>query len=79
MKNNLELLRKKAGLTQSELSSMSGVSLVTYNSLTNEIRNPSMETAYRLSVVLGVNVYAIWPNEFEVAEETITIRRIKGK
>ncbi len=76
MKSNLKEYRKRAGLTIVELAAVSGVNSHTIWVLENE-PNPTLKTAYAIAKVLGLKVEEIWPNEIEIVEETIVVRRIK--
>lgn len=38
----------------------------------------SLLRAYTIAAVLGVAVTDIWPNEVEIVEETVTVRRVKA-
>jgi len=77
MKNNLELLRNKAGLSQKELSCMAGISIAGYSLLKNNNRMPTLVSAYKISTALNVSVYDIWPNEFKAVNEEIIINRVR--
>jgi len=54
--NNLEELRKNAGLTQQELSESAGVSRKSINAIENGIYVPSTVLALKISKTLGVKV-----------------------
>ena len=56
MKNNLELLRTQAGLTQQELADQVNVSRQTIISLENGRYNPSILLAFRLSRIFGQKI-----------------------
>jgi len=40
---------------------------------------PRINTAYKIANILGQTVYSIWPDNYEVIEETITVRTLKHK
>ena len=54
--NNLEKLRKSAGLTQQELSESADVSRKSINAIENGIYVPSTVLALKISRTLGCNV-----------------------
>ena len=54
--NNLEELRKKAGLTQQELSEMAEVSRKSINAIENGIYVPSTVLALKIANTLKCNV-----------------------
>ena len=64
--NNLEELRKQAGLTQQELSEMAGVSRKSINAIENGIYVPSTVLALKISKTLQCKVEDIfqlpWPS-----------------
>ena len=57
--NNLEELRKSAGLTQQELSESAEVSRKSINAIENGIYVPSTVLALKISKTLGCKVEAI--------------------
>ena len=54
--NNLEKLRKKAGLTQQELSESADVSRKSINAIENGIYVPSTVLALKISKTIGCGV-----------------------
>tara|TARA_B100001057_G_scaffold316087_1_gene316230 strand:+ start:1508 stop:1726 length:219 start_codon:yes stop_codon:yes gene_type:complete len=54
--NNLKELRKRAGLTQQELSESAGVSRKSINAIENGIYVPSTVLALKISITLGCKV-----------------------
>jgi len=58
--NNLEELRKQAGLTQQELSEMAGVSRNSINAIENGIYVPSTVLAIKISKTLQCKVEDIF-------------------
>ena len=54
--NNLEKLRKSAGLTQQELSESAGVSRVSINGIENGVYVPSTVLALRIAKTLKCKV-----------------------
>ena len=77
MKNNLKELRQNAGLSLYALGHLCGVSRQRIFQLEASNSNPRLRTAYKIAVILGVDVEKIWPNDTEFEEETITVRRVK--
>lgn len=61
MGNRLQELRWKKGWSQRELANKSNVSKSTIGNIENgKIKNPSIETAYRLSIALQTDVWEIF-------------------
>ena len=58
--NNLEQLRKKAGLTQSDLSESAEVSIKSINAIENGIYVPSTVLALKIARTLGCKVEDIF-------------------
>ena len=54
--NNLEELRKKAGLTQQELSEAAEVSRKSINAIENGVYVPSTVLAFKIAKTLGCKV-----------------------
>ena len=77
MKTKLKELRKQAGLSLEEIAKQCGTSRGHVHCLEGERGNPSLKLAYKIAAFLGVPVQEIWPDETEVIEETIIVRRLK--
>ena len=60
LKNNLEELRRSAGLTQKELSESAGVSRKSINAIENGIYIPSTLLALKIAKTLKCNVEDIF-------------------
>ena len=60
LKNNLEELRRSAGLTQKELSESAGVSRKSINAIENGIFIPSTLLALKIAKTLKCNVEDIF-------------------
>ena len=60
LKNNLEELRRSAGLTQKELSESAGVSRKSINAIENGIYIPSTLLALKIAKTLKCNVEDIY-------------------
>lgn len=56
MKNLLKEKRKKAGLSQYQLSRLAGISQATISHIERGMFIPTIDTAYRVAAVLGVRV-----------------------
>jgi len=54
--NNLEVIRRQAGLTQAELSKFAGVSRKSINAIENGMYVPSTVLAWKSSETLGCSV-----------------------
>lgn len=79
MKNNLKQARQDAGLTLQSLGDACGLSKSHLHDLEKETGSaPTLPTAYAIACVLGKSVYDIWPDETQVVEETIVVRRVVG-
>lgn len=76
MENNLKALRKEHRLTLQQLGDLTGIVKSYVHDLQKSNNNPSLEIAYKISNVLGVTVYDIWPDTTKTVEETITVRRL---
>jgi len=76
--NNLKTLRTAKNLSLQELGDMCGRSKAQMHELEKEFANPTLKTAYAISKVLDVAVTDIWPNNVEIVEETIIVRRIRS-
>lgn len=55
--------RKKAGMTQKELAKKLGIAYQTLAQWENNLRNPKMETLYRIAAALGVDWTELVPEE----------------
>lgn len=79
MNSNLKQFRRDAGLTLQGLGDMCGLSKSHLHDLEKEAGSqPKITTAYAIACVLGKSVYDIWPDETEVVEKTIVVRRVVG-
>lgn len=79
--SNLRKIRNERGYTLQKLGDLCGVAKPSLWSIENKHSNPTLRTAYRISTVLGVTVYDIWPNETTVEEiknTTIDIKVVGG-
>ena len=63
MKNLLKEKRKKAGLSQYQLSRLAGISQATISHIERGKFVPTVDTAYRVAAVLGVRVDEIFVPE----------------
>lgn len=63
MKNQLKEKRKKAGLSQYQLSRLAGISQATISHIERDMFVPTIDTAYRVAAVLGVRVDDIFVPE----------------
>lgn len=80
MVNELEKLRTKAGLTQSELARQSKVSQRTISAIeTKRIKQMTYETALKLGKVLGVRPETFFKEVVEVEKPKSTLDRLKSK
>ena len=60
LSNNLEKLRKSAGLTQQELSESAGVSRVSINGIENGVYVPSTVLALKIAKTLNCTVEEVF-------------------
>lgn len=67
MKNRVKELRKKYGLTQTQLAKITGVSKQTIISIENDRYNPSIFLAYKIAKTFGLTIEEvfIFNDEFE--------------
>ena len=80
MRNNLKTLRTQAGFSLEELGKLcGGKGRGQIHQLEKHSANPQLLTAYVIARVLNVDVTDIWPNDIEIVEETMTVRRLKEK
>jgi putative transcriptional regulator len=75
--NNLKSIRKAARLSLQELADRCGTSKGHMHCIESDKGNPSLKLAYRIAAILGKQVQEIWPDDNEVIEEIITVRRLK--
>ena len=68
MDNHLRALRAKAQWTQADLALRLGVSRQAVNALETGKHDPSLDLAYRISVVFGLPVEAIFANPYRSGE-----------
>ena len=69
MKNRLEELRKKTGITQEELADKLEVSRQTINSLESGRYNPSIQLAFRLAKFFGITIEELFIYEENNTDE----------
>lgn len=69
MKNRLEELRKKNGISQEELASALEVSRQTISSLENGRYNPSILLAFRIAGYFGMSIEDIFIYEEDKSDE----------
>ena len=62
MRNTLRDLRTSRGWTQEQLGQALGVSRQAVNALETEKHDPSLDLAYRIAIVFGQPVEAIFEN-----------------
>lgn len=77
MRNNIKKYREQSNLTFQELADMYGGTKSHIWALEKGTSSPTLPTAYAMAKVLNVTVYDLWPDETEIIEETIIVRRIK--
>ena len=61
--NEIQIYRKKKGLTQYELSKLMGLSAATISYYERGIKQPSLNNALKLSVVLDTSIEKLFPLE----------------
>ncbi len=62
MKNKLRVLRTEAGWTQAELAARLGVSRQAVNAVETEKHDPSLDLAFRISVLFKRRVEDVFEN-----------------
>lgn len=65
MKSRLKEAIKERGITQKFIYDKVGINKSTMTELVNGKRDPSLQTAYRISKVLGVKIEDIWYEDDE--------------
>lgn len=60
MKNRLKVLRAENGYTQEDLADIIGVSRQTINAIEKEKFDPSLPTAFRISILFKMPIEAIF-------------------
>lgn len=70
IKNNIRILRKKAGLTQEQLAEKVGISQVHLGRLENNARSMDLEQVEKIANALGVKPLDILPKEWQPEEIT---------
>jgi len=60
--NKIREIMKKRGLTQEELSEMTGIDQSTLSKIINEKKTITLATAQRISSALGFSIESIWPS-----------------
>ena len=68
MRNRLRVLRAEANLSQGELARILGVSRQTINAVETDKYDPSLPLALRMAKTFGVNVDAIFLDDWTPAE-----------
>ncbi len=78
MKNNLRDIRTKEDMTMAALAESLGTNISLIQTLEKQKSPaPRLDMAYAIAAVLNSEISEIWPDETEVIERTITIRRVK--
>jgi putative transcriptional regulator len=60
MKNRLKVLRAEKNLTQEELADIIGVSRQTINAIEKEKFDPSLPTAFRISILFNLKIEEVF-------------------
>jgi putative transcriptional regulator len=63
MKNRLKVLRAEKNLTQEELADIIGVSRQTINAIEKEKFDPSLPTAFRISILFNMKIEEVFSFE----------------
>ncbi len=78
MKNNLRDIRTREDLTMAALAESVGTNLSLIQTLEKQKgAAPRLDMAYAIAAVLGAEVSDIWPDDTEIIERTIVIKRVK--
>ncbi|APX72889.1 helix-turn-helix transcriptional regulator [Companilactobacillus allii] len=70
----LKYFREKKKLTQKELAEMLGLATITIRSIENGDRNPSIDTAKRISIFFDVGMDELFPDIFLLSDGTKSIK-----
>lgn len=73
---NVELYRKRAGLTQTELSSKVGISRRALSSIEKAVSIPSVDIALKIASALNTTVETLFSNEAPLQIETLSAPKI---
>lgn len=76
IKNNIRAIRKKKGLTQTQLAEKLGISQVHLGRLETNARSLDLEQVENIAKVLGVKPFDILPQEWQPEEITPEEREI---
>ena len=60
MKNKIKVLRAEKNLTQEELADIIGVSRQTINAIEKEKFDPSLPTAFRISILFNLKIEEVF-------------------
>ncbi len=60
--NKIREIMKKRGLTQEDLSEMTGIDQSTLSKIINEKKAITLDTAKKISSALGFSIEYIWPS-----------------
>lgn len=70
MRTSFKLIRNKNGLTQKELAGKVGLAEISIRKIENGERDPSINTAVRISKILNTKMEIIFPDIFLIANDT---------
>lgn len=76
MKNLIAEYIGRSCRSKQNLSDLSGVSSSELEDIMDGSEAPTLEQAYRISIVLNTPIDVLWPNPFEAEVETITVWRV---
>ncbi len=78
MKNNLRDIRTREDMSMAALAESVGTNISLIQTLEKQKgAAPRLDMAYAIAAVLGVEVSDIWPDDTEIIERTIVIKRVK--
>ncbi|MCE8234145.1 helix-turn-helix transcriptional regulator, partial [Listeria monocytogenes] len=70
MRTSFKLIRNKNGLTQKELAEKVGLAEISIRKIENGERDPSINTAVRISKILNTKMEIIFPDIFLITNDT---------
>ncbi|CUK87269.1 conserved hypothetical protein [Listeria monocytogenes] len=74
MRTSFKLIRNKNGLTQKELAEKVGLAEISIRKIENGERDPSINTAVRISKILNTKMEIIFPDIFLITNDTKCIK-----
>jgi len=74
--NCIHSLRVEASLSLQKLADMCGLTKAHLHQLEHGRSMPNLRTAYAVAKIFDLTVYDIWPDDTQIVEETVTVKRV---